>query len=41
VTAAQKYECRDQDLNDTIKSDVEGGETTRNYDSLIKKMRKH
>ena len=41
VTPAQKYECIVQDLNDTIKSDIESGETLRDYNSLIKKMRKH
>lgn len=41
MTPAQKYECIVQDLNDTIKSDIESGETLRDYTSLIKEVRKH
>jgi hypothetical protein len=41
MTPAQKYECIAQDLNDTIKSDIESGETLRDHTSLIKEMRKH
>lgn len=29
MTPAQKYECIVQDLNDTIKSDIESSETPR------------
>jgi hypothetical protein len=39
VTPAQKYECIVQVLND--KSDTESGKTLRDYNSLIKEMKKH